>query len=140
MLSESDCRILLMSGFVHVTGLTMRGNGRPDVPVIALPDEYGTWDRSHGLGHSHFLILLITVEGEVWIAGCSLDRVPNDVLTKFCPNGRCPRAYWPTIGELYPTDIFCRVNDPFWEYEPSIPTSEEVEIYMQRQRIIPSQS
>jgi len=132
MLSTEQCQRLTSSGIVHVTGLILKEAGLPKLPVIAHPDEYGSWDRSiESSRHPRFL--LITTEGEVWIACSHLNAITSDILDEFCPNGRCGKAWWPTFWALNTSDILRRIREPYWEYEPKVPTDEEVRIYCQRQ-------
>ena len=95
-------------GFVHVTSLRLKNNEDKNIPglaVIADPGEYGCWDRASGLLHNRFL--LITTEGEVWIMGGDLGDISFDLLDELCPNGRRPKAWWPTFWDLNPDEHYC---------------------------------
>ncbi|HEY4483777.1 MAG TPA: hypothetical protein VI752_01195 [Candidatus Paceibacterota bacterium] len=138
MLPVGTQNIMRNIGLVHVTGLILKEKDLPRLPVIAHPDEYGTWDRAPGgmldtepSRHPRFLV--ITTDGEVWIMSGDLGNIPNNLLDELCPNGRTPKAWWPTFWALNPDDLLRRMRQPYWEYAAYTPSPKEVATYCKRQ-------
>lgn len=105
--------MLILAGFVHVTGLksTFLSNGSESVIGDNLRhDEVGKYDYNNGV------MVIVTVGGEIWIRlGGGEWPISVGQMKELCPRGR--GVFVPcSNGELIAfRDIMHRHTDPNWD-------------------------